>query len=175
MVSKDDVADTMARLRYRKETPSIIVEHMNDKALSVLYTLTLEDPEFAARELGKLLNQISESNSIHCRVGTRVIMPNGQVLVDIHSINLCASYACSIHHPSQHLMVGMLQVYDFDKKLMQRVCNHGVKHPDPDDRALHLRSKDGFDLSHTCCSKHCCQPPVISERKMLRGELPDAE
>ena len=48
----------------------------------------------------------------------------------------------------------------FDRSIMERVCPHGVGHPDPDDlsfRAIH----GDQDATHGCDG--CCTDPVASD------------
>lgn len=51
----------------------------------------------------------------------------------IHSWAKCKGEACTFHNPSEHHMVDWPLVCRSDKYyLMERVCEHGVGHPDPD-------------------------------------------
>ncbi|MBF9135194.1 hypothetical protein I0C86_40665 [Plantactinospora sp. S1510] len=58
---------------------------------------------------------------------------------------------CTIHSPSNHPMIGWPQNWRGDRKSMERVCEHGVGHPDPDD--LQVRVRRGARV-HTCDG--CC-------------------
>lgn len=78
------------------------------------------------------------------------------VLYNVHSADQCAAEGghCVIHNPSDHRM------RDFDllmrsSGLMERICSHGVGHPDPDSLAFFDRVNPGmrFDV-HGCCG--CC-------------------
>lgn len=64
---------------------------------------------------------------------------------------------CPIHAPSGHHMVGWDMLWRNDRGIMERVCVHGVGHPDPDDRKIRLGEDSGV---HGCDG--CCNPsPVI--------------
>ena len=51
----------------------------------------------------------------------------------------CLDYGCCIHNPSDHIMVEWPMLYRFDRGLMERVCPHGIGHPDPDAIAYGMR------------------------------------
>jgi hypothetical protein len=76
----------------------------------------------------------------------------GQHLFE-HSPIQCLGQFCTIHKPSNHLMVEWPQVYRHDLGMMQRRCEHSIDHPDPDD-LLVVRS-DGH-VDHYCDG--CCKP-----------------
>lgn len=50
----------------------------------------------------------------------------------VHSASTCLG-ACVIHRPSHHLMRDFPTHWRFDRRIMERICPHGVGHPDPDD------------------------------------------
>lgn len=64
---------------------------------------------------------------------------------------------CSIHKPTQHIMTDMPRYYRPDRSLMERICEHGIGHPDPDHMRF-LREQVGIasmlELVHGCCG--CC-------------------
>jgi len=55
------------------------------------------------------------------------------IIVNVHSPSQCVRDTCTIHNPSQHLMLGFPQRWRQDRHFMERICPHGVGHPDPDD------------------------------------------
>ena len=64
------------------------------------------------------------------------ITGTGQVVRDVHPPTDCAEREfCAIHAPSPHLMRTFPTHFRFDRYLMERICDHGVGHPDPDDVA----------------------------------------
>jgi hypothetical protein len=79
---------------------------------------------------------------------------DGQKLVGVHDPSRCEGRPCSIHHPSDHLMKDWPRNWRSDRGIMERMCSHGVGHPDPDDQD-YLVSIGRFDESiHGCCG--CC-------------------
>lgn len=74
-----------------------------------------------------------------------------------HPPEKCAGEYCCIHSPSDHHMKNWKQHWRNDTKVMERICQHGVGHPDPDHLAsiedptkLKLDSIHGCDL---CCTQ----------------------
>ncbi len=72
----------------------------------------------------------------------------GKDVLRVHSPDKCAGRACCIHNPSNHHMRSWRQNWRADRYLMERVCTHGVGHPDPDD--------PNPDRVHGCDG--CCAP-----------------
>lgn len=57
----------------------------------------------------------------------------GGTKIRSHRRDKCMGYWCCIHNPSPHHMKSWDQHYDHTTKMMYRICEHGVEHPDPDD------------------------------------------
>jgi hypothetical protein len=54
--------------------------------------------------------------------------------VRVHPRAKCDSTRpCVVHRPSDHLMASFPTNWREDKQVMERICPHGVGHPDPDD------------------------------------------
>lgn len=49
-----------------------------------------------------------------------------------HAPSKCAGEACALHNRSDHKMRAFMQHWRDDRGLMERICTHGVGHPDPD-------------------------------------------
>lgn len=75
------------------------------------------------------------------------ITSSGQRL-RVHDLASCTGPACVVHRPSKHHMRSWPTVWRSDRFLMERICKHGVGHPDPDDASI-VRT-------HGCCG--CCAP-----------------
>lgn len=83
----------------------------------------------------------------------------------VHAATLCdPSEPCVIHRPSDHHMRDWPLHWRDDRKLMERLCAHGIGHPDPDDiafkrRALGDRRADA-EAVHGCdgCCAHTMEP-----------------
>lgn len=82
----------------------------------------------------------------------------GGETVNAHAAETCSlDTPCCIHAPSQHHMVMWPQHWRNDRKIMERMCEHGVGHPDPDDSSFRA-SKGDYDTLHGCDG--CCKPPT---------------
>ena len=77
-------------------------------------------------------------------------------IVVVHAESACEG-PCPIHLPSNHHMVNWPMKIRLDRvdKLTERVCFHGVGHPDPDSLSF-LEKKLGDHVGvHGCCG--CCR------------------
>lgn len=50
-----------------------------------------------------------------------------------HRADLCNGPPCPIHHRSDHHMRVWPQHWRGDRWTVERICPHGIGHPDPDD------------------------------------------
>ncbi len=76
--------------------------------------------------------------------------------VTIHPLSRCAGYHCPWHNPSDHHMNTWVRRIRTDRhNLMERVCLHGIGHPDPDSMEWLSRIGVGDDGVHPCDG--CCQ------------------
>lgn len=79
--------------------------------------------------------------------------------VEVHEKDECDGL-CPIHNPSDHSMRDFPLHWRADRGLMERICPHGVGHPDPDHmaRVERLRGKEFADAEaiHGCCGE-CCR------------------
>lgn len=86
----------------------------------------------------------------------RISFNEGYMMV--HNKELCAGQHCSVHNPSDHHMKTWKQEWRNDRALMERICEHGVGHPDPDHIAYVRRSRGDaaahFEAVHGCDG--CC-------------------
>lgn len=68
------------------------------------------------------------------QVGDRAWIDDyNQLMVNVHLPNQCRYTHCTIHNPSQHRMIDYPQRWRQDLGIMERMCPHGVGHPDPDE------------------------------------------
>ncbi len=73
--------------------------------------------------------------------------------LNVHSENPgCVQNGCSVHAPSDHPMKEFPTHWRPDRTLMERICPHGVGHPDPDD----LEFKRRLGLNPENWSIHGC-------------------
>ena len=78
-----------------------------------------------------------------------------------HSSN-CAGQNCSIHNPSNHPLKNAPTVWRDDIKMMERICTHGIGHPDVDDVAYNvmiLGKDENTYAAHGCDG--CCTPADV--------------
>ena len=76
-----------------------------------------------------------------------VILVGGQV-IKAHLASKCfMDRACCIHRPSDHHMIDWPQNWRGDRGMMERICPHGIGHPDPDDL-----SEDKVHGCDRCCN-----------------------
>lgn len=74
----------------------------------------------------------------------------GNKLVDVHEQWQCMRGNCTIHKPSDHRMRSFKQKWRYDRALMERICPHGIGHPDPDEIGLD-ESGRGVHGCDGCC------------------------
>lgn len=69
---------------------------------------------------------------------------------------------CPIHAPSEHHMRDWPMHWRSDRYLMERICPHGIGHPDPDHlaRVERLRGKEAADGQSVHGCDGCCRKPA---------------
>lgn len=79
----------------------------------------------------------------------------GKVKVRVHELKDCTPHPCPFHNPSDHAMKDCEMNIRMDKyALVERICEHGMGHPDPDSLAYFKRQGiEGLGI-HGCDS--CC-------------------
>lgn len=109
-------------------------------------------------------------------------LPEGKVM-RTHSRSRCAGDICSVHNPSDHPLKDAPRNWRSDRGLMERMCAHGIGHPDPDDLAYKRRTMDPQDYANHAYGVHgcdsCCmrvahpdmyiEGEVVSERLEIEG------
>jgi hypothetical protein len=76
----------------------------------------------------------------------------GTKLRNVHQPSKCEGHACVIHHPSDHSMRKFPLLWRIDKRVFERICPHGIGHPDPDD--IEFQDQPWLTI-HGCDG--CCQ------------------
>lgn len=83
----------------------------------------------------------------------------GPVAIRTHRKGDCAGEHCCIHNPSDHPLSGAPLNWRADRSLMERICEHGIGHPDPDDiefkritRGDEYASAEGVHGCDGCCT-----------------------
>jgi hypothetical protein len=60
-------------------------------------------------------------------------LENSEVMLfNVHPADRCVGKRCTIHNMSDHHMRTWPQHWRSDRGIMERICPHGVGHPDPD-------------------------------------------
>jgi hypothetical protein len=82
----------------------------------------------------------------------------------IHAKEDCDGPPCCFHSPSLHPMIEekMILRTDWGVPLIERLCPHGIGHPDPDSVAW-LKKKTGDDSWSIHGCDGCCQPNRVAE------------
>ena len=71
-------------------------------------------------------------------------------LYNVHDLALCTGQHCTVHNRSDHTMRSFPQHWRGDRGIMERICPHGVGHPDPDSPW----DDDSYQWVHGCDG--CC-------------------
>jgi hypothetical protein len=71
-----------------------------------------------------------------------------------HGSSTC-QLPCPFHGPSNHPLKDSAMHWRADRGILERICQHGVGHPDPDSLAFH---SDDSGI-HGCCIERCCAAP----------------
>ena len=82
----------------------------------------------------------------------------GQVIERIHDRKACCGERCVIHNPSNHAMKDFPTHWRDDRKLTERLCPHGIGHPDPDALAFIEKADPNryvYESIHGCDG--CCR------------------
>lgn len=78
--------------------------------------------------------------------------------IRVHNRDRCEGEHCVIHNPSDHSMRDFPTHWRADRQLMERICPHGIGHPDPDSIAFIRRmdgeKRAGIESVHGCDG--CC-------------------
>jgi hypothetical protein len=73
-----------------------------------------------------------------------------QVLL-VHDEARCWGPPCCVHSPSAHPLRHRTLRWRADRRVMERVCEHGVGHPDPDDLGVRFVPGDAVHDCDGCC------------------------
>ena len=85
--------------------------------------------------------------------GERWRVSGDQIMAGVHAEAECRG-PCVLHRPSGHHMREWRLLWRWDRHVFERTCEHGVGHPDPDDRYVGL-PHPGSQGVHGCDG--CCR------------------
>lgn len=82
--------------------------------------------------------------------------PSGDYeLTNLHPETVdCYHYGCVVHFPSPHRLSEAPYNWRQDRGIMERICQHGVGHPDADTLAFFHKIGQDWQGVHGCCG--CC-------------------
>lgn len=75
-------------------------------------------------------------------------------LSNVHPVEACTGRACVIHNPTPHHMRWWRLHWRDDRGIFERICPHGVGHPDPDQRAFW--KANGLEVNGVHGCDGCC-------------------
>ncbi len=83
----------------------------------------------------------------------------GVVLNGVHSKTRCGGKTCVLHHPTGHSMREWTLHWRDDRGIFERICEHGIGHPDPDQYDYMLQSfgKQHADAEMVHGCDGCCR------------------
>lgn len=87
---------------------------------------------------------------------TFVTEVEGILLENVHPMDACAGEPCIIHNPSDHHMRHFQLHWRDDRAIFERICPHGVGHPDPDQLLFWRKTNQEYQARHGCDG--CCRP-----------------
>lgn len=95
---------------------------------------------------------ISIDNAAEPTFGVQLPGPH---VIAVHPRSKCEGQTCCIHNPSEHHMLTWPMNWRGDTGVMERICAHGVGHPDPDATAYQKSLGNTHHGTHGCDG--CCQ------------------
>jgi hypothetical protein len=93
-------------------------------------------------------------------------LENSNIQLLAHEEGECKSpNVCTIHNRTDHHMRGFKQFYRFDRGIMERICSHGVGHPDPDDIKIITGADNGSHGCDGCCIRFATEEEYNDAQK----------
>lgn len=88
-----------------------------------------------------------------------VTLEHATEMIVTHPASECSGRPCPIHDRTDHVMRTFPQHWRSDRGLMERICRHGIGHPDPDQWGHFVESLGAEEASvmfvHGCDG--CCK------------------
>ena len=91
-------------------------------------------------------------------------LENTFINIITHADTQCHGEVCTIHKRSNHHMRNYKQFWRADRGIMERVCAHGVGHPDPDEYRILNGEDNGLHGCDGCCI------PFATEEEVEHGQ-----
>lgn len=101
--------------------------------------------------------------------GERWRIAGDQIIRAVHSVEVCSG-RCALHHPSDHHMRDWKLIWRTDRHILERICPHGVGHPDPDDQFVGLPDPEsqGIHGCDGCCHREPEKPKYPEHEKLAK-------
>jgi hypothetical protein len=80
----------------------------------------------------------------------------------------CTGEVCAFHKRTDHHMRKYKQFFRFGTGMMERVCSHGVGHPDPDDAKIVDGTHDGTHECDACCIRFATEEEYQNKMKEIK-------
>lgn len=94
--------------------------------------------------------------------GWYIEFANGKHLLNVHNPALCEGRGCAIHnHPSDHPLKDAALYWRTDRGILERICEHGVGHPDYDSARYLASVGKNYENIHGCDG--CCSGNYYGE------------
>lgn len=84
----------------------------------------------------------------------RYVLPNGLELFNVHDESKCRGRVCVVHSPTDHAMSEWELHWREARGIFERICSHGVGHPDPDQFPFWVETRQMSQVTHGCDG--CC-------------------
>lgn len=94
---------------------------------------------------------------------------DGLRLTNVHESWRCAGRPCVIHAPTLHHMRTWRLHWRGDRGIFERICQHGVGHPDPDQFAFWKKTGRDYEAVHGC--DFCCSRIDFIEGEVIVNEV----
>ena len=82
------------------------------------------------------------------------VLESGQELTT-HRKGDCVGSYCVIHRPMPGPWDSWPRQWRTDRRIMERVCPHGVGHPAAEQHEFWMRTGRGYEWVHGCCGCPC--------------------
>ena len=82
---------------------------------------------------------------------SRIKLEHTNTYILCHHKMECKGEFCTMHKRSDHSMRSFPQHWRGDRGIMERICTHGIGHPDPDDYRFTLELDSGVHGCDGCC------------------------
>ena len=89
-------------------------------------------------------------------------LPSGEVweinedslIRNVHLRDECRGSICVLHYPTHHVMSEFPLHWRWDRAIFERICPHGIGHPDPDQFDYWQMEGKEYEAIHGCDG--CC-------------------